>query len=551
MTVGRRVVILGLDGGTWDVLDRFIEAGLMPNLARLVERGHDAVLTSTDPPITPVAWSSFATGMDPGRHGVFGFLSPRDDPGSYSPPPARSTTVRQPTLWRRASDAGLRTVVLSVPLTYPAEPVNGYMVTGMFTPGRGPGCTHPEGLSERLQAAGALPKFQLDFTRRRERGRGDAELRRALAGDAEEYFRDLDETQDLLLGAARYLTREPWDLLVAVMIGTDRLQHVMWDRVAAYESDPESAVSRRIASFYRRTDAAIGEFAGMAGEDGNLVIMSDHGFGPCAGRFAVGRWLVEQGYSVYRPRRAYGVARRIVRRLGLRRVVRRTLGSRASSSAVRSQFVPLDWERTRAYFMSGTYGVRANLCGRESHGIVEPGGEFDALIDELRERLLDAVDPTCGERVFADARRSSDVYRGAESSWAPDLVLEPNPKMGYALIAGDLGRPGLVLPSAKSRGSHRPEGMLLISGRSVRPSERRSTASIVDVAPTVMRLLGVPASSGMDGRVLSEAFDRMPEEVVRLEVGRKARGESGEARGYEESEEEAVREHLRNLGYID
>lgn len=545
-----RVVILGLDGGTWRVFDKFVAAGHMPNLSGLLERGHRADLMSTVPPITPVAWSSVATGMNPGKHGVFGFMSARDDPGSYSPPPARSTAVRRPTFWRAASDAGRRTVVLSVPLTYPAEPVNGYMVTGMFTPEGASGCTHPPELRDLLERSDSMPKFQLDFTRRRQRGRGEAMLERALSGGADDYFRDLDDTQDRLMRATRLLSKEPWDLVMAVLIGTDRLQHVLWDEVDAYDEAPDSPMSRRIAAFYRRTDEAIGEFARLAG-DGHLLLMSDHGFGPCAGRFAVGRWLVDNGYSRYKARPAYHAAHELADRLGVKHLARRMLRGKAVSRAIRSEFIPLDWERSRAYFASGTYGIRINLRGREARGIVEPGGEYESLRAEILERTLAATDPVSGGRVFSNAWFSNELYEGPEVGWAPDIVLEPDPGPGYALIAGDPGRPELVLPSRKSRGSHRPEGVLLLTGPSVRRTGGRSIANIVDIAPTVLRLLGLHVPPDMDGRALSEALETLPDPAELPFAQSGAHGHRGSTGGYSDDEEGEVRERLRNLGYID
>ncbi len=544
-----KVVILGLDGGTWSVLDKFVAAGLMPNLARLIESGRRAQLMSTVPPITPVAWSSMVTGTNPGKHGVFGFLSQRDDPGSYSPPPVSSVTVSAPTMWRIASDAGLRSVILSVPLTYPAEPVSGYMVTGMFTPGSVPGSTHPPDLLSRLEALGSVPKFQLDFTRRRERGRGDSVLRRALANGAAEYFRDLDETQDRLVAATRELTREPWDLLMAVLIGPDRLQHVLWDEVDSFSDGDDSLLSRNIACFYRRVDEAIWEFSRLAGERGHLMLVSDHGFGPCAGRFAVARWLVEEGYSVYRPRRLYGAARSAADRLGVRRLVRKAADTKGVSRVIRSESVPLDWTRTRAYFAAGTYGIRVNLRGRESRGIVEPGKEFEELRADIVERALAVTDPGSGRGIFSYARPAEDVYEGPHVRWAPDVVLGPNPELGCALIAGDPGSPRLLLPSPKSKGSHRPEGMFLIAGPRVSRSERVGRAEIADIAPTVLRLLGVRAPAWMDGHVPAEAFDSLPDQ------GGRPAPESGEGddrdHSYSDGERDEIRKRLRNLGYID
>lgn len=546
----RRVLVIGLDGGSWPVLDRFMRSGHMPTLERLVASGRRATLTSTIPPLTPVAWASFATGTNPGRHGVFGFLSPRDDPGSYSPPPVTSAAVRRPTLWRLVSEAGMKTAVLSVPLTYPPQPVNGRLVTGMFTPGPGARCTHPPSLKDDLIAHDCMPKFQLDFTLRRERGRGDAVLKRSLSGGAESYFSDLEDLTERLLRAARYLIDGPWDLFVTVLIGTDRLQHVLWDEIEAFDSNPDSPLSRRIAHFYSSVDDAISELVAAAGPGANVIVMSDHGFGPCAGRFALGRWLVEAGYAVHRPRRAYRAARGALDALGVKHVARRLVGRGAASRIVRGEFVPLDWSGSRAYFVPGSHGVRVNLRGREKHGVVEPGREFESLRAELRDRILKITDASSGCPVAANAWLAEEIYEGPETVWAPDVTVDPNPDLGYTLATGDLGAGDLVVASPKSRGSHRSDGILLLHGPGVKRAPEGAATHITDVAPTALRLLGLEPPSWMDGRPMTDAFEALPAaRPIRVSDDTAEGGVPPESR--REAEEDEIRRQLRNLGYVD
>jgi len=547
---GSRVLIIGLDGGTWSVLDRFMERGCMPNLAALCEVGHRAELLSTNPPITPVAWSSFATGMNPGKHGIFGFLSPQSEPGGYSPPPVRRESIRVPSLWRRVSDAGLRTTVLSVPLTYPPEPVNGYMVSGMFTPESAEDSTHPRSLAGELNAAGGMPQFRLAGRREAETAEDVAASAERLDENAVRFFAALEEMTERLRRTSLRLEDDPWDLFVAVFMATDRLQHVLWDEVM--ESDPDSALGRRIGDLYRGIDSAVADLIEAAGEDTVTIVMSDHGFGPCAGSFSMSRWLVDEGYARHRPKRVYRSARKILATTGLKRAAARVVAGKGSlGRTVRRSFIPFRWSETRAFLQSGTYGgIRVNLKGREREGIVEPGEEYERLRQDLRQRVLDIRDPATGKHVVTAARLAEEVHSGPEARWAPDIILEPNPELGYHLAPGDPGSRTLIRRDPKMRGGHRPEGILLIAGKGVSTGAEMSTCNSADTAPTALWLLGLPVPEDMDGSVLRGLFAGEP--APRLQGGS---GGSHEGRvdmgDYKESERKEILGRLRDLGYVD
>ncbi|MCK4681206.1 alkaline phosphatase family protein [bacterium] len=545
---GSKVLIIGLDGGTWSVLDRFMELGHMPFLKRLCGEGYRANLASTIPPLTPVAWSSFATGMNPGKHGVFGFLAPQSEPGSYSPPPVRRECILAPSLWRRLSEVGVRTTILSVPLTYPPEPVNGFMVSGMFTPDEAPDSTFPASLAGELRSQGAMPRFRLEYTskeaaRRRRVGFGEA-LRHA----PEEYFTDVRDMTERLRRAALTLMEKPWDLLSLVFVATDRVQHVLWPEVMS--SDPESELGRLVAELYSLVDSAVEELVHAAGRDTVTILMSDHGFGPCGGTFSMMRWLMDAGFAHHRPRRLYGAAKRAVTSLGLADLAGRAVNRRHLGTAVRRSFIPLDWSRTRAYFQPGTYGIRVNLRGREANGIVEPGDEYQQLRAELLERVLSIEDPRTGIPVVTEAWPVEDVYEGGHLDWAPDLLLQPNPDLGYHLVPGNLSDRALVHEDARMHGSHRPDGILLVAGRGVRPNPTARRLRIVDIAPTVLWLLSQPVPPELDGRVISDAFVGEParREFVSPECLRDASGETG---NYSAQDEAQIVERLRGLGYVD
>ena len=126
-----KILILGIDGGTWTVLRPAIEQGYMPFLQSLIETGASGVLESTIPAITPVAWGSFQTGMNPGENGVFDFY--RWDKEIKTQQLVSSQNLSM-TIWDIAGRNGKKVGVVNVPMTYPVKPVNGYLVSGILTP---------------------------------------------------------------------------------------------------------------------------------------------------------------------------------------------------------------------------------------------------------------------------------------------------------------------------------------------------------------------------------------------------------------------------------
>ncbi|MCK4831862.1 MAG: alkaline phosphatase family protein, partial [Anaerolineales bacterium] len=142
-----RILVLGVDGATFDLIEPWAAAGYLPNFARLMAGGVHGELESTLPPVTSPAWPSFMTGCNPGKHGVFDFIRPQGDGFGL----VNSTSIRQPTIWQILSDAGLKVGVMNVPVTFPAQPVNGFMITGLLSPARGGDVCYPADLLSRYE----------------------------------------------------------------------------------------------------------------------------------------------------------------------------------------------------------------------------------------------------------------------------------------------------------------------------------------------------------------------------------------------------------------
>ncbi len=209
--MGKRVWIIGLDGASWSFLDRYMGEGKLPCLGELKSKGVWAKLRSTEPPLSPAAWTTFATGKRPGKHGVLDHLYRLE--GTYDFLFVNSTLRGATPIWSFLSRQGKKVGVINVPLTYPAEPVNGFMVTGMYTPSDEHPFTYPPKLAQELREA--IGGYKVIGERSKEN------LDTALRGILEEI--------PMRTKAASYLARkyEP-DLMILVYGATDAVQHKFW-----------------------------------------------------------------------------------------------------------------------------------------------------------------------------------------------------------------------------------------------------------------------------------------------------------------------------------
>lgn len=549
----RKVLVIGLDGGTWSILDRFMEIGVMPNLQRLCTAGYRAKLTSTIPPITPTAWASFATGMSPGTHGIYGFTVPHAILGSYAAPPARRDLIEQPTLWRRLSDAGLESIVLCVPLTYPAEPIKGSLVTGMFTPGLNSECTYPPSLKHELLANNCMPKFAMDVVQGWT-GREGSIVREALKNEGAMFFENLDDITERLRRAVQYLSKKPWNFFMTVFVGTDRVQHALYDQIISIGPKGTSLLAHRIRDFYSKIDSIIGEIIQAAGNDTICMLMSDHGFGPCAGRYYLGRWLVEAGYARYQPRRLRYFVKMLLTITRTKRLVLRHLSGEAKARMASGSY-PLDWSQTRAFFAYPN-GIRINLKGREKQGIVKLGVEYKTLREELRERLLEIKDPASGKRVISRVWFAEEIYHGRRLQWAPDIAIEASDEPYYVFSGGQIRGSKLTERVTHYTGTHRSEGIFVAYGPGVKPNADGPPAHIIDLAPTIMHQLGLSVPDDIEGQAIKEAFvGSPPKRAVEAATNGSSSVEPSPPASspgrYTDEEEETLRRRLKNLGYLD
>jgi predicted AlkP superfamily phosphohydrolase/phosphomutase len=556
-----RTLILGLDGATFDLLQPWIDEGRLPTLARVQREGASGPLESTFPPISAAAWSSFATGVNPGKHGVVDFYYPR--PGEYALNTMSALARTALPLWSLLGEADIKTGTVGLPGTYPPEPVNGFTVTGFLTPGPESPCTWPPQLQEELE--GALGGYSIWPD---ERHRSSSHLDRFVA--------DLKEHIDLQTEAALYLMgTQQWDVFALVYLHTDMFQHEVWALVDPGHPSHDPALADRwrstVLDFYAHLDASLARILEAAGDaaaasDGSLhtIVVSDHGFGPAVHFLLVNNWLVQQGYLKLKRTPASLVKRlafklgftpltafRMANAVGLGRLRRKVRWQRGGGW-MRRLFLSLadvDWERTRAWAVGSFGQIYINVAGERPRGIVQPGDEYEQLCSEIAGKALEMRNPVSGESIVERVYRRDELYSGKHLDRTPDLILRTTDMRYLAFGHADFGSSRLVETVQGMSGHHRPNGVCLIHGPGVVAGSHLEGASILDVAPTVLWLMGKPVPSVFDGEALTRAFTAEWRSAHGLAMVERDTQRDADDLAYSADDEEVIRERLKGFGY--
>jgi predicted AlkP superfamily phosphohydrolase/phosphomutase len=441
---GPRVLVVALDGVPYTYVRRLFDAGEMPNLHAIHEHGPLAQMDTSVPNVSSVAWASFMTGANPGKHNIYGFLDRY--PGTSRTYIPTSRDLRAPTLFELLSSAGRRVFSMNVPVTYPPRPVNGTLI----------GCF----LSPNLEKASPTPAVFDVLSRIGYQVDADPWKARQ---DKASFLPHLVEVFEARMEATRHFWRqERWDFFMTHIMETDRLHHFFWEEME--EADPRFAPA--FMDFYRRVDGALGEIRSWVDDETTLVVLSDHGFCSIRQEVHVNTWLAQNGYLSY------------------------TTDAPRELADVAPDSLAYSLDPGRIYL---------NVRGREANGRIEAGAEYERIRGEVAEALATMVDPSSGSRMVKRVIPREDLYSGEAFEHAPDLVMDMVD--GYD-AKGPFGKADLTFKGDALVGMHTtPDALLSVSGLelgSARPN-------IVDVAPTILNRLGIAVPEEMDGRSLAGA----------------------------------------------
>lgn len=491
-----RLLILGLDGATWTVLDPMRQRGLMPNLDALLARSAHGTLRSTIPPVTTAAWTTLMTGCTPARHGVF-------DHRYYDAPSGQmkvnhSGRRRVPSFWELLSQAGRSVVSLNLPGTFPPMPVRGVVVSGMDAPHLDAALSGNADFAAKLKAE--VPDYTLRYFWKR--------VPQSLEELAEAARLTAESFRGRALGGVLADREVPdWSAMLVQFQNLDPFQHRCWRFLNVDETGlDQPAWNREAERVIRGLDEAIGLLLELASRRGAAVMVaSDHGFGPCLGRISVNRILADAGIIRFpgTAGRLLGRAAQGLERLRLSGLKRGEPAARGASFAtsVKAQF-PIDWQRSLAFapHQDTAAMVYLNSAARHAGAPLVTPRQVDEARQQVVETLTAARHPETGQHLFPQVIAVPETYGiDPAAEGYPDVIALPD-EAYWVRTKLTAGR-AWVEPDANLPGTHRPEGVVAYSAPGVTPG-RTLQADLRDVAPTVLSLFGLPIPAHVEGRPL-------------------------------------------------
>lgn len=493
----RKLAIIGIDGGTFKILNALIKMDIIPNIRYMVYNGYSAILKSTIPPTTVPAWYSLATGLNPGKLGFTSFFV-------YEAPNKKrlvtSNDIKGKAIWDFISSYGLKCAVINFP-TYPPIPVNGYFITGMLTPSN-ENFTYP-------------PEFR--------------NVIRNYVGD---YLVDVDhyeyanpkkilkiciksiEQKSKLLDL---LFREDYiDFLFLIFTETDRIQHLIWNKMEISKEQikfSESKLEELFFDFWGKIDIIVGK---ILKKFDNAMIVSDHGFTALRGEFYINEWLLKNEYLKCREKPketkhfiSLEETKRALIKLGIFDYIVQILKMMIGKERLRklqNKILPkeeielseiIDYKASKAFALEG----ESETCQIVINPNLNPTHK-----EKIKKEIIEKITRELNARgLMARVYTKEEVYKCSENLKIiiPDIVIYIH---GWHIKPYIRGLPYLVEPDPRICGMHDEDGIFIAFGRDIKRGYSKKCFQIVDIAPTVLFMMNIPVPLSMDGKVLKEIF---------------------------------------------
>ncbi|RJS85660.1 hypothetical protein CW713_01245 [Methanophagales archaeon] len=459
-----KVLVVGLDGADWKLLKPWMEKGYLPFLQSLVRRGVSGVLKSTFPTSSGPAWASIVTGKNPAKHGIAGWITHRGKTKIIS-----SKVIDSRKLWNFLSERGIRCGVVNIPVTYPPEKLNGFMITGLLTPSIESQFTYPPELKNELG------DYHIDI-----------DLKTLNYGDSRDFKRLLEDqyrvTEKRINTIKKLLNRWDPDFFITNITGIDRVQHMYFD-------------SKESLEYWQFVEDKLQDIIDTSKYE--VFLISDHGFGKSAERyFHLNTWLEKEGFIKSTNRSFLKKLRELIYIVGKNLVDKINIINleKFIPQHLKSKLVVDPYEISNKDEVVGVdLGIFINNKDIEN---------YETLRDEIIKKLKKLKDPETGTNIIEKVWKKEEIFRGKYR--IPDILIAPN--QNYRI---NLNKYSKIVSKRNFhlRGDHpwQENGILIACGPDIKKGERVD-AKIYGIAPTILHIFGLPIPNDMDGKVLMEIF---------------------------------------------
>ncbi len=552
-----KVLLVGWDGASFDTLNKYLAEGMLPNIQQLIKRGILSSLRSVTPSMTPSAWPSVLTGVTPEQHGIFGW--DKVSFSDYELRPSNRKHIRFPMLWSYLNMMGKKVGIVNVPLTSPPPRVQGFFISGFDNPFE----------SNDQSSKICYPSDILDnYTESTNSYEILPDVDSHKLSDNELVVR-WNHTEEVRIDIARKLFHD-YDPEFAMIVF----------HVTDYFSHKYTPSERPLQFAYERADKSLGKLLEECDEQTTIIVMSDHGNTELHKFVYIQNWLNQNGLlrfketisdsnvsHIYKEITDYHSVfinppeqSRLVEMLGKEWLVASYMRKCEITTEIRKVYPGccitydnIDWENTKAYSPLEYAQIYLNVLGRQPKGIVHPKREYADVAKFIVEGLKKLVDPDTGEHIMGMVRAKGLQEALNIFNESPDIVCSPKDPSyllmkSFSLHLFSNRIIGPVFPERARVGDHTPYGILAMAGPLIKPGALLDNPSILDIAPTILHLLGFSIPSYMEGKAWTEAFlsDAIPQYIDIDFLGRSYNSTDEE---YQRKEIDQIREKLRILGY--
>lgn len=505
----KKVILIGIDGATPGLLEKWIDEGHLPNFKKIKDNGIYGRLNSTIPPFSAPSWTTIVTGCNLGKHGIYGF----ECIDTLETNLINSRYRKVPAFWNYLTDIGLNSIVINVPVSYPPDKINGVMITGLLTPSKELQYTYPANLKNRLNK-NDLGEYELESIWLEDYPRSH------LSKHAPERLLKIinDQMETRANVTIKLMKEQPWNITMVVLRGTDTAQHFLFDK------------KDLLLKCYKKVDELVNRIINTE-PDATVYIVSDHGFMEIKKIFYPDNLLYNKRFlkPIIEPYKSLNSKINAILTEIFTRILRIIPAEKIKNSSVLKNILfsstskrkIIDFSKTKSFCIAEGRGIQINLKGRYDEGIVSQEA-YEKTRDELINILINLEDPENNDRFIEAVFKGNELY-GKDAINPLDLVIVP--KKGYITSEGlrrfesfsnkllmNIDNLPILFSNDHSyrTGDHTQFGIFFAYGNNIKKDKIIEKISVMDILPQLFVSLNIPIPNIVDGKVLDELFVKKP-----------------------------------------